>query len=149
MSHAELVYYQNYISHKAMAESHIKTIEKLQYDLEAACFERDTVIFDALNGGGNIGAILAKRQQGKVKKPQRGELKLDKQGDVIANAAVDNAKPVGFLSKLFSGKDQEHRSGMLAPDDRRRGKAQSDFIKNLIDDVEHELKHGAKDKKKT
>jgi hypothetical protein len=137
LSESELVHKQNFMVHKQNAEELIKQVEKLQYDLEAACYERDTVIFDALNGGGKLGEILAKRNAKKKATKSVNVLdSLQSQGDVVLQAQVKNMEPPGFFSKLFYGDKREYRGDMLNPDDRRRGADKTEYIKSLIDEVE-------------
>ena len=140
MLESEKVYYANFLQHKANAEEHIKAIEKLQYDLEAACYERDTIIFDALNGGGNLGAILAKRAGQKGKKPKKPGDHAP-QADIIVAKQKEINKPKGFFSKMLYGDDKEYNSQLLNPDERRRGAETADYIKTLMD------QGGFKDKK--
>lgn len=141
LSESELVHKQNFLVHKQNAEELIKQVEKLQYDLESACYERDTVIFDALNGGGKLGEILAKRNAKKKATKSVNMLdSLQSQGDVVLQAQVKNAEPPGFFTKLFYGDKREYRGDMLNPDDRRRGAEKTEYIKSLIDDVENPKK---------
>ena len=63
MTPQEKVFYDNFKAHQGAAEEHVKTIDKLQYDLEAASYERDTILFDAINGTGKIGQLLKNRQK--------------------------------------------------------------------------------------
>ena len=64
MTPQEKVYFDNFKLHQTAGEEHIKKIDKLQYDLEAASYERDTILFDALNGTGKVGQLLKNRNKG-------------------------------------------------------------------------------------
>lgn len=142
MSTDEKLYYDNFQAHKKAADDYIKTIEKLQYDLESASFERDSILQDALAQGftgGAVGNILAKRAK-KNKGMFGGDEELPP-SDAIAEAIRKN-KP-GWFSFIF-GDHTEYRSKNLHPDDRRRGQAKSEYISGLL----QELKDGKDTKKK-
>lgn len=109
MTEQEKVYYENYVTHKKAAEEYVKQIEKLQFDVEAANYERDTIMFDAM---------------------QRTNKKKDKTRTAIEDA--QNKK--GLLSQLFSGISYEYREKITNPQVRDRGKAQTDYIKELLDE---------------
>lgn len=127
MTDQELVYYENFESHKKAAEDHVKAIEQLQLDVESATYERDRVIFDAINGGGDLGALLAKKAN-KGKKPKKpGEVSSDVLGDAIRK----NQAGGGFMAKIFGDKSA-YNLQILNPDNRSRGKDKSDYIKNLM-----------------
>ena len=64
MTPQEKIYFDNFKLHQTAGEEHIQKIEKLQYDLEAASYERDTILFDALNGTGKVGQLLKNRNKG-------------------------------------------------------------------------------------
>ena len=65
MTENEKYHFGNFKAHKEAAEEHVKKIEKLQIDLEGASYERDTILFDAINGTGKIGQLLRNRNKDK------------------------------------------------------------------------------------
>jgi diguanylate cyclase (GGDEF)-like protein/PAS domain S-box-containing protein len=49
--------------HREIDIKRFAKVEKLQVDLEAASYERDTILFDAINGTGKVGQLLKNRQK--------------------------------------------------------------------------------------
>jgi len=112
MTPQEKVFYDNFKTHQGAAEEHVKTIEKLQYDLEAASYERDTILFDAINGTGKIGQLLKNRQKALNKQ-------LMKNG-VVASAAGVKHKKTTFLQRLMGNTrdDDEYRMMLMSANPR-------------------------------
>ena len=124
MTPQEQIFYQNFISHKKTAEDHVKNIEKLQFDLEAATYERDNILYEALQGNKNIGGALRKRQVNKM---------ADEDGSNVLKETKEKAsKSGGGILSLFTGDKSAYRVSLLQPSDRERGKARSDYIKSLL-----------------
>jgi hypothetical protein len=107
MTDQEKLYYENFLSHKKVAEEQVQKIEQLQYEVEAAQYERDTIMFDAMTNARN------------------------KKGGVSAIETVAAAQPKGILASL-TGITSEYRQKLLNPSHRQRGKKQSDYIENLL-----------------
>ena len=121
----EKLFYDNFLSHKAAAEAHIKKIEELQYKLEETAYERDSMLQDALAAGmitGAVSNVLKKRSKKKAE---------DAQKDVIAEVQRNN-KP-GPLSWLIGDK-VDYKKTLLAPKDRVRGGARATMMKALLDE---------------
>lgn len=120
MTDQERIYYENFKQHQAAAEEQVKQIEKLQYDLEAANYERDTILFEALQGGGNLTNVLKKRGKGAA-------------GEAVQEDVLKSAKKSGGFLSLFSGVSADYKQKILRPSERPRGKPQSDYLKELIE----------------
>ena len=125
MTAQEKVYYQNFKTHQTAAEDQVKQIDKLQVDLEAASYERDTIMFDAINGTGKIGQLLKNRQ----KQANKG-----KEG---VKAALPGGPPKkkNIFQRLFGGtrEEDEYRAMLLASNPRERGQARDAYIQEIID----------------
>lgn len=120
MTEQERTYYENFRAHQKAAQEHVEKISKLQFDLEAVTYERDTMVYDSLNKGPAFG----------------GKKKTDQAGGVLQ--AV-RPKQGGIMS-LFSRADPQYRQKILKPDDRSRGKHRSDYIKGLLEGMESDKK---------
>ena len=125
----ELIYYRNFLSHKEAAEKHAQRIDELQFELETANYERDSILMKALESGANLTDILGKRRKKKAVAADGEEVRED-----VVVATIKRNKPT-FWSLVFGDKT-EHRNTLLRPNARRRGQARSDFIKNLIESVD-------------
>lgn len=131
MTPQEVIYYENFLEHKKKGEEFIQQIEKLQYDLETVAYDRDTILLEALQGGSSgVAAHLAKKKA-------KGELDLTGVGtDVLAQTIEKNKNSQrNFISALLFGDPKETREKMLNPDDRRRGKDQSDYLRKLLEET--------------
>jgi hypothetical protein len=110
MTEQERVYFQNFQSHKKVADEYVLQIGQLQQDLEAASYERDRILLDSLN----------------------------KEGDKRSDVTVKGMTSVqgGSTVSVFSGGDKSaYRKYLLQPSGRRRGKERSDYIKGLLERV--------------
>jgi hypothetical protein len=136
MTPQEKVYFQNFKTHQTAAEEQVKQIDKLQYDLEAASYERDTILFDAINGTGKIGQLLKNRQ----KQANKGKDSVNK-----ALAGKGPPKKKGLFSRLFGGsrEQDEYRAMLLASNPRERGQARDAYIQEIIDGATGEGQKGA------
>ena len=148
MTPQEVVYYENFLEHKKKGEEFIQQIEKLQYDLETVAYDRDTILLEALQGGSSgVAAHLAKKKA-------KGELDLTGVGtDVLAQTIEKNKNTQrNFISAWLFGDPKEGREKMLNPDDRRRGKDQSDYLRKLLEETtaneKAKVKEAAASKKK-
>lgn len=112
MTEQELVYYNNFKTHKDAADKHVKKIDELQFSLEAATYERDTVKFDA----------LMQLAAPKEKKPK-----------TVLNK-MNPTKAGGLFGGLLGGITKEYASRILQPTTRERGKTHSDYIQQLLDE---------------
>jgi len=125
---------ENFKSHKAAAEEHVKKIEQLQLDVEAIAYERDSILQKALEQGTNLTEILAKRKKKK---------KADADGNV--EAMKDSIQEViAKTNKSIFESFKEYRLGLLTPNGRKRGGERSAFIANLIAEVVPEGKKKGK-----
>lgn len=129
MSPQERIYFENFKSHQKQAEDHVKSIEQLQIDLEATKYERDSILYEALNGNKNVASLLRKKPKEK--------LGIDETGSDVLAATISNAKQSGGggIMSIFTGdKAGAYRQNILRPTERVRGKARSDYIKSLLDE---------------
>jgi hypothetical protein len=131
MTPQEVIYYENFLEHKKKGEEFIKQIEKLQYDLETVSYDRDSILLEALSGGSSgVAAHLAKKKKGGL------DLSGVGQTDVLDLAIEKNKKSErNSISAWLFGDPKEGREKMLNPDDRRRGKDQSDYLRKLLEDT--------------
>jgi hypothetical protein len=114
MNETERLNYENFINHRNAAEKHVKTIEKLQLELEGLKYEKDMRLAkETVN-------LLA----------QRNQKKSEETGDVLANMQKVKSGPLAFLSGLNQG----YVSKLMKSDNRRRGEKRSDYIQSLLDD---------------
>ena len=130
MTEQEKIYFENFRIHKLAALDHVKTIDKLQFDLEAASYERDTILFDAINGTGKIGQLLKNRN-----KKNKG----DKRGGGSAGGGGGGNQSKGAISKVmdfFKGTNKkeniEYREKILSVNPRERKQARDEYIQGLI-----------------
>lgn len=98
MTPQEKMYFDNFKLHQAAGVEHIQKIDKLQHDLEAASYERDTILFDALNGTGKVGQLLKNRDKGKDKGK---DIKQVKTAAVAAAASAPRKKGV-YVTLIIS-----------------------------------------------
>ena len=112
MTAYEKTLFQNFKAHQAANDEAIAKVEKLQVDLEAASYERDTILFDAINGTGKIGQLLKNRQKALNKQ-------LMKNG-VVASAAGVKHKKTTFLQRLMGNTrdDDEYRMMLMSANPR-------------------------------
>ena len=136
MTENEKYHFGNFKAHKEAAEEHVKKIEKLQIDLEGASYERDTILFDAINGTGKIGQLL--RNRNKDKGGKGGNNNNNDNGKKESESGKYNKKANGFLSyfKLpdrAQKVDSEYAKKIMTPNPRIRGQARNDYIQNIIE----------------
>jgi len=141
MTDSEKIFYENFQVHQAKAQEHVKKIEDLQVELESAKYERDTLMYDALQGGGGGGAL---GNIMKKKKKKGGAAPVAGSADIMA----EMNKSKGFFGSLFGSTDTMYRAKIMNPSDRARGANRSEYIKGLIDNVGEVLKEQAKEAKK-
>jgi len=141
MTPQEVIYYDNFLEHKKKGEEFIKQIEKLQYDLETVSYDRDTILLEALSGGSSgVAAHLAKKKKAGL------DLSGVGQTDVLALAIEKNKNSKrNVISAWLFGDPKEGREKMLNPDDRSRGKDQSDYLRTLLEATAAEEKQKAKE----
>lgn len=113
MTEAEKITYENFINHREAAEKYVKTIEKLQFELETLKYERDVRLAK------EAPTLLA----------QKNQKKSNETGDVMANVQKKGG-PFSFLSGLNQG----YVAKLMKPEPRRRGEKRSNYIQSLLDD---------------
>jgi hypothetical protein len=84
MTESEKIFFHNFQIHQAKAEEHVKKIDELQIELESAQYERDTLMYDALQGGG--GTALTNIMKKKKKKGDAAPVQGS--GDVMAQVSA-------------------------------------------------------------
>lgn len=116
MTPEEIAQVANFKAHQEAAAQYIKRIDELQHDVEALKYERALAI---MNGRSAVA-------------PKKEKSKEDKD-------AVDLKKMAkgGFLSSLFGGgtEQAQYRAKLMAPDERKRGKNRSDYVKSILENV--------------
>eukprot|EP01041_Mallomonas_annulata_P001324 gene1324-2553_t len=115
MTESELEYYKNFIAHKEAAEDHVKRIEALQYDLEKMKYDRD------LNF---VNQSLENTETDK--------------GRAMTNNVAANLANKKSMSLFGSNGGSAYRKKILKADDRRRGKARSEYIENVLKQFEED-----------
>ena len=115
MSETEKEYYKNYVTHRSAAEEYVKKIDGLQYELEKLKYDRDMELANETIAKGT--AVLEQTHKG--------------EGSSKGDDTAKSSKSKGF-SLFNSEKQEEYRKILLTPDDRRRGKARSDYIQSLL-----------------
>lgn len=134
MTDQEKYYYSNFKVHREKAEELVQKVDKLQTDLEEANYERDSILYEAMSGNGNIASILRRREKnGKPTDPKNPN--EEPKEDVLGDAMRKASRGGGFFS-FFSGIDSHYRQKIMRPSGRARGQDRSNYIKSLIDDGE-------------
>ena len=135
MTENEKYHFGNFKTHKEAAEEHVKKIEKLQIDLEGASYERDTILFDAINGTGKIGQLLRNRNKDKNKSNNNNN---QNSGSKKYDGKAKQSTIGGFMS-LFKLPDRnykidaEYTKKIMTPNPRIRGQARNNYIQNIIE----------------
>ena len=122
MTDLERTFYDNFKNHQKTAEEYAAKIDKLQVDLEAASYARDMLLYDSLT---------------------REEKKEKKEKAIEKNEFIDEAlnNKGGFFGMFQRKKeDMDYRKKMLSADDRQRGKARSDYIQELLEQADEEMR---------
>ena len=123
MTDQERIYFSNFRQHQLAAEEQVKQIEKLQFDLEAVSYERDMILFEALQGGGNVGKVLRKKE---------GAGGAGGAGEDVLKASMKKGGGGGLFS-MFTGLSADYKQKLMRPNERPRGQTQSDYLKELIE----------------
>jgi hypothetical protein len=122
MTEQEKMHYDDFMTHKVAADEHVKKIEQLQIDLEGASYERDTILFDAINGTGKIGQLLRNRD--------------NKSGKNVTPRGKDesNKRSSGLFSFFKSGRkiDKNYSKKIMTPNMRERTQTRNDYIQSII-----------------
>ena len=79
MTESEQKLYQDFLSHQKAANDYVKKIERLQYQLEEASFERDSILQDAMQAG-FMGPSVTNALD---KKKKRVTIKTDEETDFL------------------------------------------------------------------
>ena len=109
MTPQEQIYYKNFQLHKEAATKYVEEIGRLQTELEKTAYDRDRILFEAVTSAPDA-------NQPSTSKPA--------------------ASSAGNRSNGFGGGGQaEYRQYLLQPNNRKRGKERSDYIKGLLDSV--------------
>ena len=117
MTPEELTAKNNFLAHQKAAEEFVKKIDDLQHEVEGLKYERALAIMN-----GRPTASKFEKKEKKVKDKDAVDLKKLTSGGG------------GFFSGLFGGAAQaQYRSQLMAPDERRRGKARTDYIKSVLE----------------
>jgi hypothetical protein len=117
MTPEELNQKRNFQAHKEAADSYVKKIDELQHDVEALKYERALAI---MNGRASL---APKEKKEKTAKP-------------VETVDLKKMATGGFLSSLFGGTEQaQYRAKLMAPDERKRGKNRTDYIKSVLENV--------------
>eukprot|EP01038_Epipyxis_sp_PR26KG_P016186 gene16186-22011_t len=121
MNDVELTHFKNFKAHQTAAEEYVKTIEKLQFELESAKYERDKIMVELFS---------LKEQQA-----SDSVTGVSGKGGKANSNLLDNIK--GKKSKagfsLFKTDDTDYKEKLMSPTDRRRGQARTELIKGLLD----------------
>ena len=110
----------------------MKKIERLQYQLEEASFERDSILQDAMQAGfmgPSVTNALDKKK--KRKKKLHGDEIVD-HTDTIDEVSKKN-KP-GLMNWLTQGM-VDYRDQLLKPQERERGAEKSEYMGKLLEDI--------------
>jgi hypothetical protein len=126
----EKLFFDNFQSHKKAHEEAIKKIEELQFKLEEASFERDSILQDNLKNG-NINGAVANVLNKRAKKTFDQDHSAAAQKNVIAE--VQKANKPGPMAWLLGDKT-DYKNMLLNPNPRARGAQRSEFMKKLIDE---------------
>jgi len=140
----EKLFFENFQSHKKAHEEALKKIEDLQYKLEEASFERDSILQDNLSSGNINGAVTSVLKK-RAKKKAFGDQDHARAAQVDVVAEVQQANKPGPMAWLLGDKT-DYKNMLLNPNPRQRGAQRSDFLKTLIDDGD-KIAGGAKKKK--
>lgn len=127
----EKLFYDNFQNFKKAHEESLKKIEDLQYQLEEASYERDSILQENLKRGditSSVQNVLKKRKKKKGEAAEKAALK-----DVIEEVAKKNVP--GPMSWLL-GDTTEYRAKMLSPNPRQRGAQRAGFLSKLIEEGE-------------
>ena len=118
MNDAEKAMDMNFKSHQEAAESYVNKIDQLQHEIEGLKYERALAI---MNGRSSVTA--AKPKEKKIEDKDAVDLKKIAKG--------------GFLSSLFGGgtEQAQYRARLMQPDERKRGKNRSDYVKGVLEAV--------------
>lgn len=136
MNPTEKLFWDNFQNHKKASEEHIKSIEKLQLELESTIYERDSILYEAINGSGNIAGILKKRKNKKGGDGEDDGLTAAQTSTKVIEDVMEKEKSGGGWFEMLSPEKILYRTGLLKPAPRPRGKARSDYIKSLLDEDE-------------
>jgi hypothetical protein len=129
MNDEEIVMLKNFKSHKTAAEEYVKTIENLQYELEATKYERDkllTEVYSYRNSKSNATAVI----NNTINNNEKSSLKNNrpKGGDVLASLFSSKESNINAAANSLN-----YKTLLLTPSDRRRGQSKTEEIKKLID----------------
>ncbi len=109
MNNLEKTLHQNFQSHQAAAARYAQQIEKLQYDLEKAKYERDQLLVEKVQ-------LLSMQDSHEYK----------------MGGSKGTATGIG----LFSGKHpakEEYYDKLMNPSNRKRGEGRSNYVQSLLD----------------
>ncbi len=134
MNDHEKILYQNFKLHRDAAEQQVKLVEKLQYDLEAAKYERDKVLYDSLLNIDKNGKVVSKNAILTTLGIQSQPNAIIKANEVVRRVSVGS---VG-ISGMISGLSKEYRDKLLKPSTRERNKSVTNYINQLLNDEKQE-----------
>jgi hypothetical protein len=117
MTPDELALNNNFKAHKEASEQYVKKIDDLQHEVEGLKYERALAVMNGRPKG------LKKDKDSKGKKKESG---------VDLNKAASG----GFWTRIFgSVEDAQYRETLMHPDERKRGKNRTDYIKGVLENV--------------
>ncbi len=131
MTESEQKLYQDFLSHQKAANEYVKKIERLQYQLEEASFERDSILQDAMKAGFMGPSVTSALDKKKKRKKLHGE-EIGDQVDTIEEVQKTN-KP-GIMNWLSQGM-ADYREQLLKPAERQRGAEKSEYMGKLLEDI--------------
>ena len=111
MTPQEQIYFKNFQVHKEAASKYVEEISRLQVELEKTAYERDRILFES---------VTSATKEHDSKPPDTKQ------------APYSAKKKSNFFG---GGTNSEYRQYLLQPNNRRRGKERSDYIKGLLESV--------------
>jgi hypothetical protein len=138
MTESERKLYNDFLSHQKAATDHVKKIEMLQFELEEASFERDSILNDAMKAGfmgASVTNALAKK---KLKKKKLHDEDIEGATVDSVGEVLEKNKPGMF--DWLTGSVVEYREKILKPTERERGSSKSEYMEGLLNNIEVEAK---------
>jgi hypothetical protein len=109
---------QNFRTHREATANYVSKIDELQHDIETLKYERALAIMN-----GRPTAMTKGKEKKEVDKDAVDLKKITKSG--------------GFFANIFGGgaEQAQYRSKLMQPDERKRGKNRSDYVKGVLEAV--------------
>lgn len=140
MNDLERVLHENFITHQAAAAKYVQEVEALQFEVAKLQYERDSLLVEnaqlAQGHVPNGAAVNTSNNNNNNSKKKGGFFGSRKPANNNESNKSDPASSTStsalVLQNLIEGETDDYKQKLLHPNDRKRGEARANFMKDML-----------------